>query len=553
VYGPEKSLVRGPYTQEDATEGTLRTPIVRGETVTVEVEVPAGVRSALDLTIGRVVHGYRPLHPFKSSGSAKSGACNIDVACDEADPWQKQVRSVAGYGFTRDEDALICTGALVNNTAEDKTPYFLTAEHCVQSERDAQSMVFYWNYQNETCRTPGSPESGQSTDDDPLNQTSSGAILRARYGNWHEDRTFGEKPDLTLVEIDDEIPSNYQLYFSGWSREEIAPQQSVTIHHPDGDGKRISFDRDPATVSGYGENGRGDMYLRIGNWELGTTEKGSSGAPLFNQNKKIVGVLSGGAAGCDGDGDIDDNDRPDWYGRIAPGFESGDYQNTTLADFLDPTNSGAMEIDGQNLVNDTQPPARPVRFRVATVSSDSVTLRWTAPGDNGTAGTADQYLLRYRSDGPITTRNEFETAREISNVPIPKPADTPQSTTIAVEEDSSYYFALVAVDKVGNASPVASIQRDVTPVPSLKVTTAPYPNPTRGSATLRFVVDESQPIRAELYDALGRRIQVLYDEEPPAYQKQTISTNLSRLSSGVYFVRIRGRSAARTRQISVVR
>jgi lysyl endopeptidase len=144
LHGPGDQVVHGPYTTADGTNGQHWTPLVRSSELIIELTVPADRREEVDLTVGHVVHGYRPLSPSRSAKSeAKSGECNIDVACDEADPWRSQIRSVGGYTLNRGMDALWCTGTLMNNTARDKTPYFLTAEHCVWTPSQASSMVFY--------------------------------------------------------------------------------------------------------------------------------------------------------------------------------------------------------------------------------------------------------------------------------------------------------------------------------------------------------------------------------------------------------------------------
>jgi lysyl endopeptidase len=548
-------LVHGPYTAADATAGQHWTPLVKGEVIIVELSVPASRRQDLGLTIGKVGHGYRSLQPSGSDEDlSKAGTCNVDVACDEADPWRDQVRSVARYTYESGSDILACTGSLVNTTREGTTPYFLTAEHCVDSPEVAQTMVFYWNYQNETCRTLGSPENGEKTDA-PLDQTLSGATLVARYGNVHDKKRIRGKPDLTLVEIDDQIPENYNLFFNGWSRRDQATQEAVTIHHPKGHGKRISFDRDESTITGFGQRTQGNTHLRVGNWELGTTEGGSSGSPIFDSNKRIVGVLSGGRAGCGNDGDAEDNNEPDWYGRLALGFESGDYQDRTLEEVLDPTSSGSIAINGRSFVLDSIPPGQPTSFSVQNVTPDSVTLSWSAPpndSSNTSSGPAREYLLRYRTDGPIRTDADFEGATPATNVPGPKSPGSPQAATVAVQEDSSYYFGLVALDNV-DTSRVSTISRDVTPVSNLRVTSSPAPNPTRSVTRLQFVTRKNQNIRVALYDALGRRLRVLLDEDVRPFRRETVSVDVSSLTSGMYFVRIRGDASAQTAQVSVVK
>ena len=65
----------------------------------------------------------------------------------------------------------LCSGTMMNNTANDGKPYFLTAAHCItkQSAND-QTVIFYFNYQTTTC---------QSTSGGNSSQTLSGAQLKA--------------------------------------------------------------------------------------------------------------------------------------------------------------------------------------------------------------------------------------------------------------------------------------------------------------------------------------------------------------------------------------
>ena len=673
VYGPDRELVRGPYTRDDATAGQHRTPLVRGENLIVEVKVPRNQRSRTNLVIGKVVHGYRSIERTQASDAgSKAGDCNIDVACDEADPWRDQVASVARYTFESGTSTFVCSGSLVNTTAENKVPYFLTAEHCISTPEEAQSMVFYWNYQNPTCRTPGTLENGQVTSDDPADQTSSGALLRARYGNVHDQGTIEGKPDLSLVEIDDFVPPSYDLYFNGWSRVDTPPQSSVTIHHPQGHGKRISFDDDPSTVTGYLSEDAGTTHLRIAAWDLGTTEGGSSGSPLFNDNQRVVGVLSGGAAGCSSTSSgAEDNNEPDWYGRVRPGFTNGDFEGATLADWLDPTNSGATAIDGVSLLDpdddtapspiddltvssldttsmtltwtapgddgdqgrayqyelrfatsmidseadfssaqsvasppipetasstqqvevtglvpdstyyfairaiddggnaaavtstdgtllpDITPPAPITNVRITGVNTSalSVTLEWTATGDDGRRGRASTYDLRYASE-PITSVSDFEQATPLpTNIP-PAEAGVDQSVVVdetdGLEEDQTYHFALRAKDNAGNATPVATPQETAVLTRDIRVQKGGPLSAARGRAETTFVVTKTQNVRIELYDLLGRRVRVLFDDQVPEGFEQVVRYDVNDLSSGPYFLRFTGDTFTKTRQIMVV-
>ncbi|HMP39546.1 MAG TPA: Ig domain-containing protein, partial [Roseiflexaceae bacterium] len=310
----------GPFRAADnQAHGQLWTPLVTGELVQLELVLPVAERDALELELTKFAYGI--LDPFNMPRD-KSGSCNVDVVCPEGNAWRDQIQSVALIVIN---GTALCSGALVNNTSQNQRPFFLTAYHCGINLFNAASVVSYWNYQNSTCRAPNSAASGQPGDGSKAQALVGGAMLQA------------ENPasDMTLIEFNQAVPASYKPAWAGWDRSGAAPPSAVGIHHPLGDEKRISFENQPTRITSYGgSNSPGAAtHLRVIDWDLGTTEPGSSGSPLFDQNKRIVGQLHGGLAACG-------NNDSDWYGRFSVSWVQGG-----LAGLLDPLNTGAVTLD----------------------------------------------------------------------------------------------------------------------------------------------------------------------------------------------------------------
>ena len=317
VYNGSRTQFLGAYTHENNKPwGGLAIGVLQGEQVVLEYREPMGLAVSGQIEVGQVVQGYRSLllreAELQAEQSANgpfgnSGACNINVNCPEGDDWQVENQSVAlivNGGFAA------CSGAMVNNTANDGTPYFLTANHCLGNPN---TWTYYFNHESATC-------SGSTG---PTNNSISGGTLLLNNG----------ASDVALIELSATPPASWGVEYAGWDASSANHSSAVGIHHPSGDVKKICFEDDAP----YTSTAAGAQVWWINAWELGVTEPGSSGSPLFNQDHRIIGQLYGGAAACSGSVN---NGSYDYYGRFDISWGLG------VSQYLDPTGSGTLVLDG---------------------------------------------------------------------------------------------------------------------------------------------------------------------------------------------------------------
>jgi tetratricopeptide (TPR) repeat protein len=145
-----QDIVR-PFDQNDhSPTGQLWSPVVWTDEITAEIYVPTLLRPQVVADLVHVGSGYRFFGAgAEASGIDGSGTCNIDVNCPLGTGWTNQIKSVAAISTG---GSLFCSGAMINNTAQDGRNYFLTANHCGVNAGAAPSLVCYWNYyQNTSC------------------------------------------------------------------------------------------------------------------------------------------------------------------------------------------------------------------------------------------------------------------------------------------------------------------------------------------------------------------------------------------------------------------
>lgn len=113
---------------------------------------------------------------------------------------------------------------------------------------------------------------------------------------------------------------------------------------------------------------------------------------------------------------------------------------------------------------DTTAPAAITNLAVASTATSSVSISWTAPGDDGASGTAASYTVRYATT-TITGAN-WPSLVIFSGAPAPLAAGTSQSATLTgFTPGTTYYFAIKSEDEEGNESGLSNIASAKTDLP----------------------------------------------------------------------------------------
>jgi lysyl endopeptidase len=292
----------------------LWTPVIMSSDILVELIVPKSEIHQVKLELNRINQGYRTF----SQTTLKAGSCNVDVVCSQGDNWRNEINAV---GVISTGGSTFCTGFMINNTRNDREPYFMTAKHCRIERSNAPSLVVYWNYQASKC---GGRRDGK----------------KRQFNTGSTFLSSSSKSDFTLVRLSQSPDPSWNVQYAGWDRTGEDASQATAIHHPATDEKSISFEYQPTTVTSYLKNDvPGDStHVRVEDWDVGTTEPGSSGSPLFDQNHRVIGQLHGGYASCS-------SQTSDWYGRIYTSWEGDGSSDTRLKDWLDQDNTGDLTTD----------------------------------------------------------------------------------------------------------------------------------------------------------------------------------------------------------------
>ncbi|TWT43878.1 Lysyl endopeptidase precursor [Phycisphaerae bacterium RAS1] len=323
VYGFDDSgrlVARGPLSGAGMeADGEFWSPSVPGETMFIEV---TGAEEP-HFVLSRVIHCDRdedtiPSHPERGDCVGVC-SCHLDVMCESVSVAARQ--ATGRMRFLVDGEYFVCTGTLLaDNDSATYVPYFLTANHCIDSQDVFNTLEVRWNYQTLICN--GSLDSN-------LWEYSYGGVLLTTSG-----ANFGN--DATFARLNGNPPASGG--FAGWTtNEEIG---DVGIHHPQGSHKRAVFghyvtfcDTDCSCFS--------QTNYAYYTADDGIVQGGSSGSGMFTTSGQIIGQLYGHCGLCP---DAEDcTHTGDWcllYGEFAQ----------TYPDIIYWLNlGGTLHVDDSNL------------------------------------------------------------------------------------------------------------------------------------------------------------------------------------------------------------
>jgi hypothetical protein len=194
--------------------------------------------------------------------------------------------------------------------------------------------------------------------------------------------------------------------------------------------------------------------------------------------------------------------------------------------------------------------------------ADSVTLTWTAPGDDGMAGRATAYSLRY-STSPITAAN-FASATQVVGVPAPAMAGTSETFTVGgLLANTAYYFAIKARDEANNWSLISNVAVTTVGVtrvegdPDAPQISVPWPNPARHLVSWSWALPAPGPVQLEVFGAGGRLVRSLVRAVRPAGRGEVTwdlrDQSGRRVAAGIYLVRALLGDQVWTQRLAVMR
>jgi len=376
IYDKDTTKVLGSYTYEtNPSGGIFATEFTGGDEVILEYYAPQESVEKPRISISDIGYGYNK-SAFKEfigiTTKAASGSCMVNINCEEGDAWQDQKNGICYTIQKIGRLSYLCSASLLNNTAEDFKPLILMAAHCayddnmyMASSSDMGQWIFYFHKEYSGCANTSPVES----------KTMTGCKLLTNTG-------LNGGSDGLLVLLNSEIPADYNVFYNGWDSRNVPANSGVGIHHPSGDYMKISTFNKPAQdydfiYSDFTGDKKGHWNVQFVATKNGhsVTEGGSSGSPLFNEKKLVVGTLTGGNSSCESEYELNGLNL---YGKFSYHFNRYSDESARMDIWLDPLKSNVTELNGRYRT-DYYPAPRNLSVEY---QGNSVKMLWERPSGN---------------------------------------------------------------------------------------------------------------------------------------------------------------------------
>ena len=334
MYSMDRKTAVGPFTIDDCNaHGRFMMGEVLGDEAIVEYYEPAGVISTPRIGMQAVGHMYRYVYDYSMYADQDRGGseiCEVDVNCPEGAEWINQRDAVVRLLIVDGGAQGLCSGTIMNNVEKDCRKLLLTALHCGVGVSDAEWLQcsVRFKYQRANCGSGSAPSTNNRT-----------GVFHLADSN---DGGGDSGSDFLLLELEDDIPSSFNVFYAGWDARTATPADAFSIHHPAGDVKKISTTTNIVSSTWSAPGHHWQVTWMETETNHGVTEGGSSGSPLFNDPLGlVVGQLTGGASFCNSP------NAPDFYGKMDRNWDDNpNAANEKLKVFLDPNDTGTLFFSG---------------------------------------------------------------------------------------------------------------------------------------------------------------------------------------------------------------
>ncbi|AZA92270.1 Protease 1 precursor [Chryseobacterium nakagawai] len=331
---------------------------IPGNTFYIELSYPVDSNNKPLLVTEKVIHSFTD---FYGGVYGTAGNCHKNIACGfTIDNKSRNIKSVGlmlypiyQWGTNTHKYSASCSGNLMNNTAQNGEPYFLTAAHCIGYEAAnnninwSTELITLFNYEALSCTSNGTDAPAALS-----NNSVFGCTLLTQ--------SPATSLDYALIKLNTTASAlaQYKICYAGWDNNpnaySVNPTNAYSVHHPQGDVKKISIVQElnpvmsnqPILQSGlfgyyavpWPTNTSGTFLQN--SWRNGIVEKGSSGSPLFNSSDRLIGSLSTGPDpnhfNCNNP-DIYSNKWFTYYSRFSNNYY-------TMSPWLNPNGANVQSI-----------------------------------------------------------------------------------------------------------------------------------------------------------------------------------------------------------------